>query len=356
MGYYIPLVIPKVNLYLPQDTGQLRLKLRKTLPRSIKAYRLYLALFEDMVGLPTRHRSVEAFLEEFSFSKLTQKGFGPVACAALTGDPELVRGLVLAKAPLHTRTVATQEMLYQGDATPLHLAVWFKSHDLQMLQMLLELRANPNATTIKSVPPLNFCRSAAAVELLVQYGAGVNFQGSDVSCMCPLLGAAAVAAPFEVHQKLLDLRADVSGGRGGIGDLSPLCALAFSGDSPANLESALLLLDRRADINHVCRPQGIFKVFELLTRACCWFRCEPYELAMVFSNITSTPLGCCSMLDNEGLLTLLLSASADPEIKNSRGYRPIDLARSDRIRDIFQDCRPYVLDLEQSFGLVSEPL
>ena len=65
--------------------------------KSMTTYRLHLALCEDMTGLAKKHRSLEEFLVDFSFSRpLAQyQGLGPVACAALSGDHELIRGLAL---------------------------------------------------------------------------------------------------------------------------------------------------------------------------------------------------------------------------------------------------------------------
>ena len=58
------------------------------------------------------------------------------------------------------------------DFPPPHLAVWFKSEDLQVLETPLELRADPNCSTMNVAPPLGFCRTMGAVDLLVFHGVG----------------------------------------------------------------------------------------------------------------------------------------------------------------------------------------
>ena len=233
------------------------------------AFRLYLSLFEEMSGLPGQRRNVEDFLAEFSFSKPLEKhkGLGPMACAALCGDPQLIRELAAAKASLETHAPGMPETMNQPDFTPLHLALWFRSHDLPVLETLLSLRADPNSSTAKLSPPLGLCRNSQAVELLIHHGAGVNFQGQARLKFCPLHSAAGVGAPVEVLAKFLELKADVNGGRGGAARASPLHFVAFWGDAPNDLRSAQLLLEARADIDQVFQPEGLVKRIELICRA-----------------------------------------------------------------------------------------
>lgn len=319
------------------------------------AFRLYLALFEEVTGLLAKCRTVEGFLRDFSFKKpLKQQGLGPVACAVLSGDHRLVRSLATIKASIQTKAPAMPEVLYMADLSPLHLALWFRSHDLQMLETLLELRADLQRSSVNVAPPLNLCRTEAAVELLVQYRAGVNFQGKDLAQSCPIQSMAALGAPCEVLGKLLELRADVHGGKGGLASASPLHHIAYSGDSGNDLRSAQLLLRSRADINQVLRPEGIVRSIELMSRLYSWCcRREANLLVSVASNISTTPLGWCAIFDNEGTLAFLLRARADPEIANNRGLRPIDFARSERIRRILQDPTLHICLLEHNSDQVS---
>ena len=147
---------------------------------------LYLSLFEDLSGLPNPVRCFEDFLADFSFSKplSKHKGLGPIACAALCGDPQLIRELAAAKASLETHAPGMPETMNQPDLAPLHLAVWFKGQDVDTLQTLLELRANPNLSTMHVFPPLCFCRSAKTVELLIQHRADANSPGKVTGSDC----------------------------------------------------------------------------------------------------------------------------------------------------------------------------
>eukprot|EP00438_Fugacium_kawagutii_P009560 Skav231890 [mRNA] locus=scaffold708:262658:264354:- [translate_table: standard] len=234
-------------------------------------YRLYLALFEEMTGLERKCRTLESFVSEFGFSwPLRNKGLGPAACAALSGDHELLRSLAGAKASLHTH---------------------------------------------------------------------------------------APGVPTMVLSRLLELPADVNGGQGGYGSLSPLHNIAFSGGSSNDLRSAQLLLASRADINQVFQPKGPARAMELLAR--CYCRCrkvEPPAVANFFANLSTTPLGWCAIYDNEQLLIFLLRARADPEIRNNRGLRPIDFAGSDNIKRILQCPTEEIYLLEYESEQISECL
>ena len=318
-------------------------------------FRLYLSLFEDMTGLPAKHRNVEDFLSEFAFSEPLQqyRGLGPIACAALSVDHKLIHDLVVAKASLETRAPSMPETMNLPDFRPLHLAVWFRSHDLRVLQTLLELRADPNSSSMNICPALGLCRAAGAVELLVAHGAEVNFLQKGVSSYRLIESAPALSPPCEVLAKLLELQADVTDE---LGRVSPLHSIAISGDSSNDLKSAQLLICSRANINHMFRPKGMARGMEMISRAYTQCRGKPGMVVRFFRDVSTTPVGWCAILDNEGLLTFLLRARADPEIKNNRGLRAIDIARSEKIRAILSDPTPHIYGLEHQSEMVTEVL
>ena len=123
------------------------------------------------------------------------------------------------------------------------------------------------------------------------------------------------------------------------------------------METAQLLLQSRANINQVCQDEGMCRVLELMSRAysqCCSLRgIETGALVSFFRDISTTPLGWCVIMEAEELLTFLLRARADPEIRNNRGLRPIDFARSERIRVILQDPTERIYVSEQESELVT---
>eukprot|EP00438_Fugacium_kawagutii_P018832 Skav221702 [mRNA] locus=scaffold1494:466045:466809:+ [translate_table: standard] len=249
------------------------------------------------------------------------------------------------------------EVLHFPGLTPLHLALWFKSHDLCMLETLLDLRANPNSSGTLLSTPVNLCRSVGAVDLLVQHGAGVNFYGKLLSKYLPINNVVNWGAPCKVVARMIELQANVCGGRGGLGSATALHSLAYAGDSENSLDIAQLLLESRANINQVCQPEGVCRIIGLMSRAygqCCQLqRIEAGASVNFFSDISTTPLGWCVIMENEGLLTFLLRARADPEIKNNRGLRPVDFARSDRLRTILNDPTHSIYLLENVSELVT---
>eukprot|EP00438_Fugacium_kawagutii_P003408 Skav225512 [mRNA] locus=scaffold1721:401744:403008:- [translate_table: standard] len=246
-----------------------------------------------------------------------------------------------ARASLRSHALAMPEMLNQPGFTPLHLALWFRSHDLRMLETLLDLQADPNSSRISLLPPLGYSRSVGAVDLLVQHGAGVNFAGAYFAKNLPIHVLASMGAPCKVIAHIIKLKANVHGGLGGCASASPLHSLACAGDSENTLKTAQLLLESRANINQVCQPEGMCRSIELMCRAygqfCGIKGTEAGAVVRHLGNVSTTPLGWCVLLENEGLLTFLLRARADPEIRNNRGLRPMDFARSDRILIILKD-------------------
>ena len=104
---------------------------------------------------------------------------------------------------------------------------------------------------------------------------------------------------------------------------------AFWGDSDNDLRNAQLLVDNKADVNQRCRPEGMFKAIELMARVSSRCARRSSTLVHFLSNLSATPLGWCTMFGNDGLLTFLLRERADPEIRNSRGLRAIDIATSE---------------------------
>ena len=71
-------------------------------------------------------------------------------------------------------------------------------------------------------------------------------------------------------------------------------------------------------------------------------------------DVSTTPLGWCALGDNEGLMTLLLRARADPEIRNLRGKRPVDICQSEKMRAILGNPQLQIYLLEKNSEMVSE--
>ena len=97
----------------------------------------------------------------------------------------------------------------------MHLAVQRGSRGLPMLAELLRLRADP--TDYFGVSLLGNSPDVGTMEFLVQNRADVNLR-SGLSLNSPLQHCVAKAPPVQVVAKLLELRADVHAGSGGLGN------------------------------------------------------------------------------------------------------------------------------------------
>ena len=141
----------------------------------------------------------------------------------------------------------------------------------------------------------------------------------------------------EAIATLLELQADPNGGRGGGASFPPLGMLAFASAAGNNvLGTAQLLLDYKADVNQRCQPEDMYRFMELISRAYGQCSREPPLLVRLLKDVSTTALGICSIFDSKELATFLLHARADPEIRNNRGLRPVDLAVSEQMRRLLQ--------------------
>ena len=135
--------------------------------------------------------------------------------------------------------------------------------------------------------------------------------------------------------KLLELRANPNGGKGGGASLPPLSSLAFASATGNNvLESAQLLLDKKADVNQKCQPEDAYRLLEVSCRAYGFCSKKSGMLVKLLSDVSTTPLGACALLGSTELAEFLLQARADPEIRNNRRLRAVDLAVSEQMRQL----------------------
>ncbi|CAE7027301.1 Tnni3k [Symbiodinium natans] len=257
--------------------------------------------FHDWADAEPSHtqRSEEDFLSHFGFPSLAEglkvRDIGALACAVLSDNIPMIQRLVQAKACMRTRC----KPLMNVDVlawTPLHLAVQRGSRALPVMAELLRLKADPNSTDTLGLPLLGISRDAATVEFLVQHHADVNFQ-AGVSKVSPLGLSAARVSSASVISKLLELRADVNGSeaRGGLGH-SALVNLIWESRTlqQGGVQLAALLVRARADVNASGRATG--------------------------------PLGYAALGGHAPMVSLLLASRADPDLPNSRGMTPRQLA------------------------------
>ncbi|CAJ1360886.1 unnamed protein product, partial [Effrenium voratum] len=139
-------------------------------------YRYYVARYDSLLGRPCRQRSPEEFQRDFRFESLAStRGMTPMACAALSGDANMVSQLCDAQLDVDRFTGTLPEVYIMESVTPLMLTMWLGWRCHKVADALLERRANANAATaVGGEPVLSYCQTPAAVDLLVQRRADVN--------------------------------------------------------------------------------------------------------------------------------------------------------------------------------------
>ena len=201
-------------------------------------YRYFLARREIMGGIRPLKRTMREFLEDFGFGSLKKSrkaGFGPVVCAALAGDAELVKSLLEAQCPMETPLKAMPQVGIVGGLTSLHLTIMQGWRNPSVLELLLQARANPNLPA-SGVPPLACCRTARDVQLLVDHRADVN--GMYWPLKVPVLAlASGESTKVEVIAKLLECRASANAPRhgGGLGMNQALSFVSVTANSNPNV-------------------------------------------------------------------------------------------------------------------------
>ncbi|CAJ1353179.1 unnamed protein product, partial [Effrenium voratum] len=162
--------------------------------------------------------------------------------------------------------------------------MWLGWRCHKVANALLERRANANATTaVGGEHVLSFCKTPAAVDLLVQHRADVNRQQGGHFKLPPITAACGRSAPTSVIAALLWTM------------------------SESSTEVAKLLLDARADVNAQRHGSGIGRLGELTTcRGLVMLRgSKAPKVSQFFAEWSTTPLGFACFFGAEELVELL---------------------------------------------------
>ena len=348
-------------VYMPADEGELTIEADRGLIRSflkaslqsriawleaqptqLSLCRYLKARFHDWADPGDFHtqRSEEDFLSYFGLPSLAKvlkvRNIGALVCAVLSDNISMIHRLVQAKAPIgaHCDQMLSVDVLHW---TPLHLAVQRGSRALPVIAKLLELRADPNSTDTLGAPLLGISRDPATVEFLVEHRANVNLQTGMVK-VSPLALSLAKVSPVSVVSKLLELRADANGrvAHGGLGHSALSNLTWFSRAVPSTaVELAAVLVNARADANAPGTPGGVCRGLEITYRVgLCLGSRSAY--ASYWANASSGPLGYAALCGHSQMISFLLAARAHPDVPNSRGVTPRQLADS-QVQHIFSE-------------------
>ncbi|CAK9105979.1 unnamed protein product [Durusdinium trenchii] len=307
----------------------LRYKLRALAEeQNINLFRFWLARREEFLGMPPRERSLSTFLDDFQFQSLQsarkeQTGMGPMACAALSGNAQLIPLLSKEGFSAQKFMQAMPEVGIAAKSSLLFVALKFAWRQPEVLNALLEAKADANDVHRPSgLHALSLCKSPEAVELLVQRRADVNQPTSSRYQTSILSQACMNCAPAPVISKLLEFRARVD-------DASAFASLAAVAHmNPHSLDVTALLLTARADVN--CRGVAAHSRSRKNLIGCKLFPRMPEVslCARLEAEWSTSPLGFACFFGRAELASFLVEARADPELENEHGRTPFDLAES----------------------------
>jgi len=305
-------------------------------------YRYFLARSQTLTGQALVRRSCSDFLDEFGFksielAKKQSSTMGPLLCASLAGDVELVKSLLEAKCQVDGQPLEPMEEVgIVGGLTPLHVVVMHGWRCPGVLETLLQAQADANLVA-RGIPVLAYCRTATDVEILVKYRADVNLAAPPLKVPVLALASGENTKP-EVIAKLLECRASPNGPTsGGIGTTHPVSLLSINARSnPYAIDVANLLMKGGSNINQQCKASGVFYGLEILNRTYLHFA-KPRSNLMIFSaEWSTTPLGFACLFGSGQLVKLLLEQKGDLQVKNSRGHTPKQLAKSREVIEVIE--------------------
>ena len=248
------------------------------------------------------------------------KGIGPLACAVLSGDVELIPTLVQRRANLHCRASKNLDLDIIPGLTPLHFAAKHAC-DPAAIMALLALRADVNETDAIGTSVIGHAGTKEIAKLLIEMEADVN-QRKPPFGMPPL--SACILRPLEPEglSIMIESRAEPNCGAG-MYSLSPLSTATTFPGMPHGTEIMQLLLRARADVNY---RESFYRSLAVSARLLCNLQRRPSVLVKGIADCTgSTPLYIAAWFGNPEAVNLLLQARADPEINNDRGERYLDV-------------------------------
>lgn len=307
-------------------------------------YRFTVARRETLLGLPPAKRSLDQFLQDFCFSSLQSakatKGIGPLECAILSGDHEMIPLLANYGFDLNRNVHAKIDLAPLNGCSLLNFALEIGWRCPEVVTKLLQFRADVNRANQHGFSPLSHCATPEFVDLLVQHRADVNKRACP-TFVSPLTACCSRSSPASVISKLIEYRAEVNPESKGFCSPQPLAALAgWSAVNPHCLESARLLLEARSDVNLQAKAKGVFWSLEMLSRARMRLGSSSL-LAQVFAEWTTTPLGFACLYGGDEYAEFLLRARADPHIRNARGHTAFDLARTQNVLKVLEGSQTF---------------
>lgn len=309
------------------------------------------ALFRAVEGGIDNRKVIELLLKRgASVDQQNDSGETAVARAAAVGTTELVsalfdtsvsptdmtRGVALAAASA-AGNKSTAEFLVKKNALPLMasegrlpLNSWAGHGDLGMVELMVQKKANVNASDDKGSPLACAVRSGsdAVVQWLCTQGAAINSVESGRPALLDAVEHSNEGVAAKLVSTLLELGANVEQASTGAKGTSPLVAAACMGRTAI----ARLLLDGRADVG-AADPAGrralpcaaVLSSMDL----CTLFlerKAEINQRGTSGAQAVSggvTPLSIAVASGSLALVEVFLAAGSDTEAVDERDFRPL---------------------------------
>jgi len=276
---------------------------------------------EEALQADPKNLKVEQFLYQNGFKKISEidaNGMSPVCYAAIRGDPVLMQGLLERRADPNDRSRKNHH-LWQKDISVVTFATSFKNNDT--MRLLLHMRADPDAGFYSAMTMASYCNNHTAIRYLCQHG--VNPQEPNRWGQTMLMCASASAA-YDAVEEHLKHKVSLS--------IALSECMSYHGGTTDMVDT---LVAAKADVNeqYMRTPcmaaaavvlsytlQHHFGRRRAVTRWC-------YHL------FGSTPLMIAVITGNWEGAAALIAHGARVDIKNSRRYTALDLARETPVPD-----------------------
>jgi len=301
----------------------------------LRMYRYLLAHRPRLLAQDLGHsdREMKEFLMDFCFDSLEdavkeQTPMTGMLCAIFAGDVQMVQRLVECRADVNARMKGLNHLGY-SDTQTLLMAATKSNQKAELLQALIDLKADVHARTRVGLNCSFVVRSAEHVEVLLKARADLLSECLPMG-LTPLTGAV-VWSTHETVLAMLEARCDPNPPHRGVG-YGPLLGLTFlrARMSLDSAELAMTLLRFRADVNAKATPADSFRfiVKAANLHAAIMGGLEDSSILkrLLVSLPGLTPLGGAAFVGNEALAKIFLQHDAEIT-RNDHGELPEDLAR-----------------------------
>lgn len=294
------------------------------------------------------------FMSDLGFTRcneVSELGWAPIHYAAVSGDIDVMKGLLALKADVSHATLEDDPSHYLPKGfQPLHICAHFCDKK-EPIEFLIDAKADINEwdTNVFKAAPLIFTtvsNKTIACQTLINRGALLDQRNTfGLSA----LDAAALHMSEGLVKILLDAGASTEGTMDGITPLHFVAMIAGS-----SLSAKYILEHGKGDINARINLTwtSMLGIVWGLVGPTMYRLGDKSELAICAYNMNkATPLIVASLTGNWDVATELVQAGADKTLRNARGLNAEDIAKMRRYPEEFTT----LLSPENASGIAKKP-